>query len=140
MERILLRTCDITILAAHVQTKQGYASGFHLALSFPRAPPLSLEKSGRRRKRAVAELQELGALSHPISKLSTTAPLVGDWAGVCLFLFLPFPPFARDPLFLLTPYQRLFALQPSSGRSWERQQEEFTRRIMSKSPACSHFT
>lgn len=44
----------------------------------------------------MAELkEEFGSLSHPCLELSTTAPLVGDWAGVCLNHFLPSP---RTPL------------------------------------------
>lgn len=64
----------------------------------------------------MAELQETGSLSHPRLELSTTAPLVGDRAGVCLFLSQPFTPFTPDPslsLSLLVPYQRLFAQRPS---------------------------
>lgn len=60
-----------------------------------------LFRESGRRKREVAELQKFGSLSHPSLELSTTAPLVRDWEGVCLFLSQLFPPFTQDP-FLCT--------------------------------------
>lgn len=155
-EKIPLQICDIILPTAHIQTKQGCVSGFHLVLSsppHPLPPPPSpfpsffpffspfCRESGRR-KRTVAELQETGSLSHPRLELSTTAPLVGDRAGVCLFLSQPFTPFTPDPsLSLCSSFigDSLLSGLPF-GKCWKSQQGEFTRRIMSKSPACSHFT
>lgn len=87
-EKSPLHICDIILPSAHIQTKQGYVSGFHLGYFFsPLCSPsflLSLfffffspflRESGRR-KREVAELQEFGSLSHPSLELSTTALLV----------------------------------------------------------------
>lgn len=96
-------------------------------------------ESGRR-KREVAELQELGSLSHPSLELSTTAPLVGDWAGVCLFLSPPFPPFTQDPSFCSSLISDSLLSSLPLRRCWKSQQGEFTRRIMSKSPPYSNFT
>lgn len=145
-EKIPLQICDIILPTAHIQTKQGYVSGFHLVLSSPplRSPSSFLffpffRESGRR-KREVAELQELGSLSHPSLELSTTAPLVGDWAGVCLFLSPPFPPFTQDPSFCSSLISDSLLSSLPLRRCWKSQQGEFTRRIMSKSPAYSNFT
>lgn len=41
-EKIPLQICDIILPTAHIQTKQGYVSGFHLRLF---SPPLTLSSS-----------------------------------------------------------------------------------------------
>lgn len=86
--------------AAPLQTKHGRVSGLPSALSSPPSqplpslplhnfffvPPPPFSGESGRRKQGVAELQNFGNLSHPSLEASTTAPLVGDWAGVCLSL------------------------------------------------------
>lgn len=88
-----------------------------LFLFSPPPPPPPFSRESGRRKQRVAELQNFGNLSHPSLEASTTAPLVGDRAAVCLSLFLPPPSPPQDELLLLTfvPATLLCSLPPGGA-------------------------
>lgn len=90
---------DIILPTAHIQTKQGYVSGFHLlhppSLLF--YFPLSLNRVGGGREKG-ADLQKFRSLSHPSLEPCTLLWLKTGRASVSFSQ--PFPPFNKEPCFI----------------------------------------
>ena len=127
-EKIPLRICDIILPTAHVQTKQGYVSGFHLRLFSPPAlPPLFSffpffrEVGGGRERWQNSRSLEVC----PIPALNSAPQLLWFETGRVSVSFLsqPFPPFTQDPSFcssLISDLYHCFARQPSSWKVLEK--------------------
>ena len=129
-EKIPLRICDIILPTAHVQTKQGYVSGFHLRLF---SPALSLLSSLFSLSLEKWEEEERGGRTPGVWKFVPSQPWTqhhsssGLRPGGCLSLFSlsRFPPSLRTPLSAhLSSATFITALLGSLplGRCWKSQQ------------------